>query len=203
MDTLTTSCGACGTPVRAEMLSPVGGAACGKCGAPTELHVFPALWREHGVNAGERLIIHDDSACFHHPEKRATIVCEGCGRFLCALCDIDYQGKHLCSGCVERGVADTGKETFRANYTRFDRIALLLAGIALVPPFWYFAIFLAPGALFLAIKNWNEPISAAPRGRGRFVVAIALAVLELMLLLGAAVMIFGAFFYESSSYAGE
>ena len=81
MATLTTSCGACGTPVRAEILSPVGGAACGKCGAPTELHVFPALWREHGVNAGERLIIHDDSACFHHPEKRATIVCEGCGRF--------------------------------------------------------------------------------------------------------------------------
>ena len=46
-------------------------------------------------------------------------------------------------------------------------------------------------------------MTAAPRGRGRFVVAIALAVLELMLLLGAAVMIFGAFFYESSSYAGE
>src|SRR5690606_1734344 len=77
---------------------------CIKCTKPFEAQVWPRL--VSGADAGavpDAVLSDEHSACFNHPEKQATAVCDGCGRFICTLCDIEVEGKHLCSGCFESG----------------------------------------------------------------------------------------------------
>ena len=46
--------------------------------------------------SGERILVEGEAACFYHAEKRATVACSACGRFLCALCDLDFSDHHFC-----------------------------------------------------------------------------------------------------------
>src|SRR5271167_2935315 len=72
-------------------------APCPACGAGTMIEVYPAMF--HLVSsggAGEKIVSSEEAACFYHPHKRAFVPCDNCGRFLCALCDVELHGQHLC-----------------------------------------------------------------------------------------------------------
>src|SRR5688500_6830337 len=77
---------------------------CQQCKAPSQVEVFPALLAPPRVGEiAEALQIEGESSCFYHPAKKAVVPCDGCGRFLCALCEIDLGGQKLCSSCIETG----------------------------------------------------------------------------------------------------
>ncbi len=74
---------------------------CPACEKPLVVRLYPALMREKAAaNAGRRVLLDDESACFFHSSKWAESVCEDCGRYLCGLCEIVFEGKTLCPSCL-------------------------------------------------------------------------------------------------------
>ena len=130
----------------------------------------------------------EDASCFYHPRKKAVVPCAQCGRFLCALCDLELDGRHLCPGCVSAARAAGGRAALQnglllGNRTLHDKLALAVAALPLIPVFWLFTVLTAPTALVLAIRYWNEPRqSPLPRGRWRLVAAALLALGPMRLL---------------------
>jgi hypothetical protein len=154
-------------------------APCPACGVPVQVEIFPALFRPAARGRdGEALMVEGESSCFYHPQKKAVVPCQGCGRFLCALCDCELHGEHFCPACLEVG-RQKGRITRLENQrTLYDGIALSLAVLPLLV--FYFTVITAPIAIFIAIRHWNTPRSIVHRTRIRLVVAIILAVLQIV-----------------------
>jgi len=146
-----------------------------------QAEVFPAFFRPaaHGHD-GDPLLVEGEASCFYHPQKKASLPCEACGRFLCALCDCELHGQHFCPGCLETGKRKGKIKKLENQRTLYDNIALALVTYPVVLLFGiYFTFITAPMALYLAIRHWNSPGSIVRRTKVRFVAAIILAMLEL------------------------
>jgi hypothetical protein len=153
-------------------------APCPACGAPVRVEAFPALFRAIAPGqSAQPVMIEGESSCFFHPQKKAVVPCAGCGRFLCALCDCEFGGKHLCPACLEAGKTKGKIAALENQRTRYDSIAL---GLAVFPMlFFYFTILTAPMALFVVIRYWNTPRSLVRRGRFRFILAGLIALMQI------------------------
>src|SRR5580765_4769226 len=98
-------CPKCRTPLTAfQSFNQPDFLPCPYCDAPLQVEIFPAFFRPiaAGANA-EALMLEGEASCFYHPQKKAVRPCDGCGRFLCALCDCELQGEHFCPACLEGG----------------------------------------------------------------------------------------------------
>jgi hypothetical protein len=152
---------------------------CPACGTPLQIEVFPALFRNQRVGrSGEAVLVEGESSCFYHPQKKAVIPCQGCGRFLCALCDCEFSGEHFCPTCLETGKTKGKIKNLENQRTLYDSIALSLAILPLL--IYYFTLVTAPMALFVAIRYWKAPHSIVRRTKIRFVAAIVLASMQIM-----------------------
>jgi hypothetical protein len=157
------------------------GQRCPQCESTLWIDVFPALFRQTtpGQNA-EIALVDGESTCFYHSAKRAVLPCHGCGRFLCALCDCELNGEHFCPGCLEVGKAKGKIKNLENRRTRYDSIAFSLAVLPVATiAFWFLTIVTAPLALFTSIRYWNAPLSIVRHSRIRFVLASAVAVVEI------------------------
>lgn len=151
---------------------------CPACGVPLQIEVFPALFRQMAPGpSGETILVEGESSCFYHPEKKAVRPCDGCGRFLCALCDCELNGQHFCPACLETGKTRGKIKNLENQRTLYDSIALSLTLYPLL--IFYFTLVTAPMALFVAIRYWNAPRSIVHRTRIRYVAAIVLAVMQI------------------------
>jgi len=151
---------------------------CPGCAAPLQIEIFPALFRRFTPGQdGERLVVEDEASCFYHPEKKAVLPCEGCGRFLCALCDCELQGQHFCPACLESGKKKGRIRKLEDERYLYDNIALSLAVYPTLV--FYFTLITAPMALYIAIRYWNAPRSIVHRTKLRLISAIAIASLQL------------------------
>lgn len=162
---------------------------CPVCASPLLVRVFPALTRPivQGT-AGERITDTGQAACFYHPHKTAHVPCDACGRFICALCDVELHGEHLCPSCVESGRRKGTLTTLESRRFLWDNVALSLAVLPVMTVFFAgFSIVTSPAAILLAIIGWRKPASLAPRTKIRFVIAI---LFSLIVLAG-----WGTFFY--------
>ncbi len=152
---------------------------CPSCGAAVRVDVFPAFFRGPAPGlAGENVLTEGESSCFYHPQKKAVVPCEACGRFLCALCDCELNGQHLCPTCLETGKTKGKLKNLQNRRTLYDNLALALAVFPLL--IFYFTIVTAPMAIYIAIRHWNTPSSIIPRTKIRYIIALALASLEIV-----------------------
>lgn len=177
-------CPKCKAALISEVFNRDDFAPCPSCTAPLQIEVYPALFRPPAeVHTGEALMMEGEASCFYHPQKKAVLPCEACGRFLCALCDCDHQGQHLCPACLESGRTKGKIKSLENSRTRYDNIALGLAVWPIVPPLLFVGFYLtpitAPMAVFVAIRHWKSPLGLTQSSRWRFVMAIILALLEL------------------------
>jgi hypothetical protein len=139
---------------------------------------LPALLRKPpDLKPGALLKIDIEAGCFYHPQKKAAVHCSACGRFLCALCDVELNGRHFCMSCLESGKSQHKIRNLENERVLYDDIALMVAFFPLL--IFYITIFTAPAALFIAIKHWKSPSSIIPRTKIRFVAAILLSVLQI------------------------
>lgn len=151
---------------------------CPSCSSKLQLQVYPALFREAVVVPVARIMTEGEASCFYHPEKKAAIVCDGCGRFLCALCDLDLDGQHLCPTCLQTGQQKGKIAKLQNSRTRHDKIALTVALLPII--FFYVTLITAPIALFYAIKNWNSPTTITPNWRRtNMIISVCLAGLQI------------------------
>lgn len=154
---------------------------CPGCGDSLQIEVYPAFFRRTVPSTEETVpLIEGDSTCFYHVSKKAVLPCEGCGRFLCTLCDCELNGQHLCPRCLEAGQSKGKIKNLDASRKQWDTIALSLAVLPVATLiFWVFSIVTAPMALFIAIRYWNAPRSIFHRTKIRLVLAIVISVVEI------------------------
>lgn len=169
-------CPSCRAPLPTAALGAPGFEDCDGCRTRLRVRLFPAAFRSRAASSGV-VAAPDDATCFFHSTKRAAVPCDGCGRFLCPLCDLELAGQHLCPECASRRTADAGEDRFVRERTLWDSLALALAIYPML--MFYFTIFTAPAALFLSIRHWRSPGSLVPRSRVRFVLAILIALAQL------------------------
>ena len=100
-----------------------------------------------------------------------------CGRFVCALCDLQLGKEHVCPACFERGrggsVTEAGKGEWRHRDVLFDSIAMTIGWVwILVRPAFVAAL---PTVIFLHVKYRKAPGSyLIPRSGWRFWAAYGL-----------------------------
>jgi len=156
-------------------------APCPSCATPLQVEIFPAFFRKIATGQkAEVVMVEGESSCFYHPQKKAIRPCDGCGRFLCALCDCELAGQHYCPTCLDVGKSKGKIKNLDNHRTRYDSIALALVTF----PLLFFFTFVIPAitaiiALYVAIRYWKAPQSIVRQHRIRTIVAIIIAVAEL------------------------
>jgi hypothetical protein len=143
---------------------------CPYCQTRLQIRVWPVVRRSG--NAATALS--DQATCFFHPDKAFQACCKRCGRFVCALCDLQLGAEHVCPTCFERGRADSGAEAGNAEWryrdVLYDSIALTIGWAWIL--FWPLMVAAIPTAIILHVKYRKAPRSyLIPRSGWRFWVA--------------------------------
>lgn len=149
---------------------------CPGCLESVRIFAFPALHRTATGETALPALESSDASCFYHPAKQAIVACDSCGRFLCALCDIEISGNHRCPGCLETGKRKGKLETVENRRVLYDGLALTLAIAPIL--IWPITLLTAPAALFVVVRYWRHPLSILPRTRIRFVFAFLIALAQ-------------------------
>ena len=172
-------CPKCNGPLPESAINRPDLTPCPVCASPLQVEIFPALFRRAAVGRdGEAVLVETESTCFYHPQKKAVLPCEACGRFLCVLCDCELHGKHYCPACLEVGRKKRKIKSLETERTLYDSLALSLAVLPLL--MFYLTFITAPAALYMALRYWNAPRSIVHRSKIRLVLAITFASLQII-----------------------
>ncbi len=199
------ACPQCQGPLTPDMLAADAVQRCPTCATELRIAAFPAALRPCVKGGFGDLIVEDtESACFHHAGKRAKSACDGCGRFLCDLCDIRMQGRHYCSSCLEHAARFGSIPELESAYSRFDLLSLAVACLPLMLALPVFlalsfialevavgaglgmllfpALFSAPIAMYLSIAYRKRSTGPWPRSKATSIVAFIIAACVLAIL---------------------
>jgi len=97
---------------------------------------------------------------------------------MCALCDLDLNGQHLCPACLETGKRKGKLKQLENRRVLYDSVALTLALWPLL--IFYLTILTAPITIYVVIRRWNAPTSVVGRTRWRMVLAAVIALAEIV-----------------------
>ena len=145
---------------------------CRYCGKELKIYLWPVVRK----NTQAASALSDQATCFFHPDKAFQACCQLCGRFVCALCDLQLGAEHVCPTCFERGRADSGAEAGKAELryrdVLYDSIALTVGWAWIF--FWPVIVAAVPTVIVLHVKHRRAPRSyLIPRVGWRFWVAYA------------------------------
>ena len=141
--------------------------SCPHCQKQLEVRVWPVIRSNNNAAAA----LSDQATCFFHPDKAFQTCCQRCGRFVCALCDLQLGAEHVCPACFERGRANSGGEAGKVEWRYrdllYDSIAVTIGwGWILIWPTIVAAI---PAVIVLHVKYRKAPRSyLIPRSGWRF-----------------------------------
>jgi hypothetical protein len=171
MKTSLPNCVKCKTPLPRESFNSGGWAPCPECSASALVEVFPAFGRKPGRGTvGDLSVGGEEACCFYHESRKASEVCDLCGRFLCGLCDCPISGKHYCPGCLEAGRSNRRIRELDNSRTLYGRQAFWLA----ILPFYVTGII----AVFMALRYRNAPESLVKPQRWMFTAALVLGSIQ-------------------------
>ena len=162
----TVACPNCSGDV-APVETQAGWQSCPYCQKRLQIRLWPAIERQ----ASAAVAMPDQATCFFHPDKAFQACCQRCGRFLCALCDLQLGAEHVCPTCFERGRTDSGlkggKAEWRHRDVLYDSIALTIGWAWII--IWPVLVVALPAAIFLHVKYRKAPRSyLIPRPGWRF-----------------------------------
>lgn len=174
-------CPKCATPADVNLFNTLDLVRCPACRSRLQIAVFPAFFKPRtGGAAAEAVVDENEASCYNHPQKRAAVVCDSCGRFVCALCDLELKGQHMCPECLEKGVKKKKITDLETRRFLYDTLSLQLAfGPIIIPIFFFVTCITAPAALFVTIRYWKQPLGLLRRSRWRFIVAATAAVVQI------------------------
>jgi len=171
-------CPRCGNLLSASDCNTTELVRCPSCQVRFRIEVFPALFRAIARGRpAEGILIEGESACFYHEQKKAVLPCDVCGRFRCALCDVELDNRHLCPACLQSGYKKGELNQLEKSRIIYDSAALWMAVLPMIV--LPLTILTAPAAIFLAIFSWFRPSSIVPRTRLRSYLAIAFALAQI------------------------
>ena len=172
-------CSNCFTPLPPSVCNTGSLVSCVACNAQIQAEVFPANFRALAPGqTGERIVVEGESSCFYHESKKAVVPCAACGRFLCAVCDVELDGQHLCPPCLEAGRTKGTLQQLETKRFLYDNSALLIA-IAPIILLYFLTFVTAPIAIFLAILSFFKPNSIVGHSKVKAIAAIVIGLLQL------------------------
>lgn len=129
------------------------------------------FWPVALQNSNAATAMPEQATCFFHPDKAYQACCQRCGRFVCALCDLQLGAEHVCPTCFERGRAGSGTDIAKAEWRHrdvlYDSIALSIGWGWIL--FWPTIVVALPAAIFLHVKYRKAPRQyLIPRSGWRF-----------------------------------
>jgi hypothetical protein len=141
--------------------------SCPYCEKRMQIRIWPVT--RQNTNAATALS--DQATCFFHPDKAFQACCQRCGRFVCALCDLQLGAEHVCPACFERGRAQSGAEAGKAEWryrdVLYDSIASTVGWGWIL--FWPAIVAAIPTVIILHVKYRKAPGSyLIPRSGWRF-----------------------------------
>jgi hypothetical protein len=152
---------------------------CPNCQATLDIRCFPALYRSQAkLQVAELTLTDGDACCYEHSARKAASLCSNCGRFLCALCEVQLGNQVLCPDCLSSQKVPASKDSLDTQRTKYDSIALALAAWPLL--IFYFTVITAPLSMIMAIYAWKRPTSIVRQSRWRIFAAIGLSSLEIL-----------------------
>jgi hypothetical protein len=154
---------------------------CPSCNAQVGAEVFPAALRDPVAEArqSENVSTPEEASCFYHPAKRAVETCANCGRFMCALCDVELSGEHICPSCLSTGRKKGRIRNLENERVLYGNVALALAILPILT-IW-FTIFTAPIAIYMAVRYWKAPQSlVSGGGKTKLGIAFTLGVIQVL-----------------------
>jgi hypothetical protein len=169
-------CARCDAPLPLWELASAGETACTNCGEPNTVRVFPALFATPSAPATPESALDGEAACFDHPSKKAVAACQQCGRFVCALCSVEFDGQVWCPTCVTAGRGQSKAVYLEPSRVLYDSIALTVPLATLIV--WPLTVFAGPGAIVFSAMRWKRPLSLVRKHRWRFVAAILIGAAE-------------------------
>jgi hypothetical protein len=170
-------CSRCNTPIPAADWNREH-AFCAACRAPLSAMVFPAFFSKlETPSRGTPVLEAGESSCFYHPQKRAVVPCDRCGRFLCSLCQVEFMGQNWCAGCIYAGSQKGQLAHLDSHRTLYDNLTLMLATLPVL--LFFFTIITAPVTLYMTARYWRAPSSILPRTKIRFYIAALLATVQI------------------------
>src|SRR5437870_10548188 len=165
------TCTQCGFVLNEAMFNQPDWSHCPSCRSLLRVEVFPTLFNAPApAQTAQSVVTEGEASCFYHPQKKAVVPCEACGRFLCALCDVELDGKHLCPACLESGKKKKTIHSLEDMRMLYNRQALVLAVLPL------FITGLA--AIYVAARYWKAPTSLVRPMRWAMPVALVLGTLQ-------------------------
>ncbi len=167
-------CPSCRRPLPRDVAALEALNGCPSCLKPLSVFVLPGYLRGPTTGrAAEKVTGESEATCFFHASKKAVVPCDECGRFLCALCDVQVDQRHLCPTCLESGRRTGSIGTLERSRTRWDIIAWTVN----------VGLFTCIGAPLVALANliitvllWRAPASRVVRSRLWMIVWTAVAV---------------------------
>jgi hypothetical protein len=172
------ACPHCHAVLPGQMVNSGGLQRCPECLTKVRADLFNAFCRPLGQSAtGEPVQVQGQAECFYHPGKKAVVPCAACGRLLCSLCEVPFDGHSLCMGCLQAGRNKRRIQNLENSRFLYDSLALYLALGPLV--FLFITPITAPAAIYVALRYWKAPASLVPRTRYRFVLALLVAIAQL------------------------
>lgn len=153
-------------------------APCPQCRKALRIDVFNAFLRGDEPDAASLTTQAQGRAeCFYHPGQLAIVPCAACGRLLCAVCQVELEGRSLCMACLQAG-RDKQKITAMQNrHVRYDEIAMALALWPLL--FIFPTLVTAPAAIYYVVRHFRTPSPLLPKTWARNLVAMLLAGLQM------------------------
>lgn len=149
--------------------------SCWHCKTDFEFVAFPALTATRPKVVPQAVLVAEHATCFYHAENQAEAVCEGCGRFVCVVCAVDFNGQRVCPSCIAASRATDERAV--SQRTLFGGIVLVLATLPVL--LWPVTCVTAPLALGLAIYGWNKPGSLLGGGRVKLVIGSLFATAQI------------------------
>jgi hypothetical protein len=140
-------------------------AVCTSCGSENDVRVFPAILQTAAAAASE-LAVEGEAACFDHPTKRAVGSCRQCGRFMCAVCSVEFAGEVWCPSCIAAGAGQAREARLDTSRMLWDSVVFTLPLASLLV--WPITFATGPAAVVLAIAKRRQPLSFVRRSRWRF-----------------------------------
>lgn len=175
------SCPKCREALHPPVAEGPGSTVCPRCRTRAEFEVFPALFAGPRLGRpGEPLVDASEASCFFHAEKRAAVACESCGRFLCALCDLEMEGRHICPTCLAAGRKKGALKNLDQFRVMWPGVALLMT-IVMPLAFYPLTPLFAICALIVLAVGLRQPGSITGRRKILlYTLAIVFAVAELV-----------------------
>ena len=170
------ACPQCHLALDPGALAGGGGTMCPHCRSEIHGAIFPAFWKDHAALAGgAQRAGEGEAVCFFHPENRAALSCERCGRFICAVCEFNIGARRICPSCLSSGLAGEKLPELIpwrfiwSDAALFTGLMPLLLGVFM----WPFIVVSGAAAIFLAIFGWKRP-GSLPRGRRRWAASVGI-----------------------------